>query len=195
MSDETTTAGDGAGISEARLAAAEAFAGAIRQGADTDESLCRKCGASCHCPTDLEPTPLCNVCAQAASYLLPGLLAALRAAEDRAARLRKLGDEYLSEMQARGEILDAIQAEAGKGWWYGPLYELRRLKKALPVTGDGVLVVPGMDVWREGHWLLVHRVCEDGLFQYQTQFFKAADWYSTREAAAEALAKSTEVTR
>jgi hypothetical protein len=43
-------------------------------------------------------------------------------------RLNRHNRELWSECQARGEILDAIQAEANCSWWYGALYELRRLR-------------------------------------------------------------------
>jgi hypothetical protein len=47
------------------------------------------------------------------------------------ARLERFNKELWSECQARGEILDEIQNEAGGAWWYSALYALREQRMAL----------------------------------------------------------------
>ncbi len=57
------------------------YLAAIEQGADTEEHLCRACGQSYTCPSDMEPTPLCDLCAQTAVEVLAAEIIALREAK------------------------------------------------------------------------------------------------------------------
>jgi hypothetical protein len=51
---------------------------------------------------------------------------------------RKHAGEVWGECEARGEILDAIQREAGGGWWYHALYVLRQQAKAIKDRQDQI---------------------------------------------------------
>lgn len=43
------------------------------------EQECMRCHSSVHCPSDLDPTPLCDLCAQAIADQVPNLLSHIAA--------------------------------------------------------------------------------------------------------------------
>jgi hypothetical protein len=45
-----------------------------------DDSICQLCNQTVSCPSGLDPTPLCNLCAQSAAEFLPALLSLARMA-------------------------------------------------------------------------------------------------------------------
>ena len=57
------------------------------------EQECMSCGSPVHCPSHLEPTPLCDLCAQRLAGDVPGLLDELR-------RLREIAQAAIAWREA-----------------------------------------------------------------------------------------------
>lgn len=71
-----------------------------------NEQECMRCRDSMHTPSDLDPTPLCNPCAQFVAERLPGMTTAIAALTAERDSLR----DHVETQDARIKALDATIA-------------------------------------------------------------------------------------